>query len=85
MKRTENQSIAIQEALRILSGSTPKSSYYDIVEQLQGLMRLANWANMGTTDLDEIFETALQLRTEEQMGSFRKAHDLPDRPALEWN
>lgn len=53
------QETAIFQARRILGG---KENSHDKLNQIQGLIHLANWLDIYSDELDEIFHIALDLR-----------------------
>ena len=65
MNQHDQQRIAVEQALRLLGGSIPDSSYADRVQQIHGLLRLAVWLGLSCKKLEEIWTCAIKLYTEE--------------------
>jgi len=61
--RTKDQSIVIQQALRIL-GSGPVRGYRDASYMLYGLVSVCNWLSNGSADSELIWDVSRELRVE---------------------
>lgn len=72
--RTEEQSIAIHQALRLLGNSAGISkapNYHNITEQIHGAMRVVNRLGHYHDDIDLIWSAALSLKSDQAVSDFR--------------
>ena len=80
--RTQQQSIALHQMLRILGGSLKPSDHKERFHQVYGAGRVANWlASSYDAEFDDerecIFTAALHLWTDEDLQNFRLENNLP--------
>ena len=65
--RTENQSIALHQMLRLLGGSVTGASLDERFNQIHGASRIINWLDCKSADSDTVWDAALAL--------WRESHD----------